>query len=112
MRLCGLFVLIEKERKGYKMTEREKLIELLDQNCGYVEEQKAETLADYLLDNGVIVPPCKAVWYIVNRNTEFECVMSANIENLPLYIIKNLDKYEYYECKEEAEKALKEREEK
>lgn len=41
------------------MTERERLIELLDQNCGYSEEQKAETLADYLLANGVIVPPCK-----------------------------------------------------
>lgn len=41
------------------MSEREKLIELLDQNCGYVEEQKAETLADYLLENGVIVPPVK-----------------------------------------------------
>ena len=29
-------------------------------NCakGYVS---AETIADYLLDNGVIVPPCKAV---------------------------------------------------
>lgn len=38
---------------------RERLIELLDQNCGYVQEQKAETLADYLLENGVIVPPCK-----------------------------------------------------
>lgn len=29
------------------MSERERLIKLLDQNCGYVEEQKAEMLADY-----------------------------------------------------------------
>ena len=36
--------------------EKKRLIELLDQNCGYVEEQKAGELADYLLDNGVIVP--------------------------------------------------------
>lgn len=41
------------------MSEKERLIELLDQNCGYVEEQKAEMLADYLLENGVIVPPVK-----------------------------------------------------
>lgn len=39
--------------------ERERLIKLLDQNCGYVEEQKAEMLADYLLENGVIVLPRK-----------------------------------------------------
>lgn len=38
---------------------RNRLIELLDNNCGYCDEQKAETLADHLLANGVIVPPCK-----------------------------------------------------
>ena len=38
---------------------RERLIELLDQNCGYVEEQKAEQLADYLIENGVIQIPVK-----------------------------------------------------
>lgn len=41
------------------MTERERLIDLLNQDCGYVEEQPAEKLADYLLENGVIVLPCK-----------------------------------------------------
>lgn len=49
------------------MSERERLIKLLDQNCGYVEEQKAEMLADYLLENGVVVLPCKIndhVWFI------------------------------------------------
>lgn len=35
------------------MTERERLIELID-GCG-----RLERLADYLLANGVIVPPCK-----------------------------------------------------
>lgn len=95
------------------MTERKRLTKLLkeafilaDDNYGM---PNVSQVTNYLFKNGVIIPPCKVVWYIVNRNTEFECVMSANIENLPLYIIKNLDKYEYYECKEEAEKALKER---
>lgn len=38
------------------MSERDRLIELLDTNCGYVDEVKAEELADHLLENGVIVP--------------------------------------------------------
>lgn len=37
------------------MTDREKLIELLDQNFGYVSEQPAEKLADHLISNGVVV---------------------------------------------------------
>lgn len=36
-------------------TMRERLIELLDQNCGYVSVQPAERLADYLLSHGVVV---------------------------------------------------------
>lgn len=54
------------------MTERERLVELLkndncpspficDANCKYVNSENctAERMADYLLENGVIVPPCK-----------------------------------------------------
>lgn len=41
------------------MEQRENLIELLDQNCGYVEEQTAENLADHLIANGVVVLPCR-----------------------------------------------------
>lgn len=33
--------------------DRNRLIELLDMNCGYVEEMSAEALADYLISNGV-----------------------------------------------------------
>ena len=51
------------------MTDRERLIELLMQgdiaaakqgvfNCCMCRRE-AETIADYLLENGVIVPPCK-----------------------------------------------------
>lgn len=35
------------------MTEKEKLIELLDRNFGYTEEERAEVVADRLLDAGV-----------------------------------------------------------
>ena len=43
------------------MTERERLIELLNKSCeerGWLMNG-AGTIADYLLANGVIVPPCK-----------------------------------------------------
>lgn len=33
--------------------DRNRLIELLDMNFGYVEEMSAEALADYLISNGV-----------------------------------------------------------
>ena len=37
-------------------TDREKLIELLDTNCGYVDEMKADELADYLISKGATIP--------------------------------------------------------
>ena len=37
------------------MNVRRKLIELLDTNCGYVDEVEAEVLADYLIANGATV---------------------------------------------------------
>ena len=42
------------------MTERERLAEMiLDANIQPQGESWSETIADYLLDRGVIVPPCK-----------------------------------------------------
>lgn len=37
---------------------KDRLIELIDGNPAYVSN--SELLAEYLIDNGVIVPPCKA----------------------------------------------------
>lgn len=50
------------------MSEREKLIELLE-NWGNKENDgvRAESIADYLLENGIVVLPCKIndhVWFI------------------------------------------------
>ena len=56
---------------------RDRLIELLDWNFGWIEAEASE-VADYLLENGVIVPPCKIgdkVYMLVTRKThsfEFE----------------------------------------
>lgn len=41
------------------MTEREKLIELIQNAVGGCARHWAEVIADHLLSNGVIVPPCK-----------------------------------------------------
>ena len=55
------------------MTKRERLIELLSTKI-YPREgaDPAEVLADYLLDNSVIVPPCKVgdVVYVLNRQNK------------------------------------------
>lgn len=56
------------------MTERERLAELiLDANAQPPGESWPETLADYLLEHGVIVPPCKVrdtVWMVRNLQIE------------------------------------------
>ena len=68
------------------MTERESLIQLLQSShCvelwnhntdDFIEPNPIEKLADYLLANGVIVPPCKVgdVVYAVSLNTETNIV--------------------------------------
>lgn len=61
------------------MTERERLIELLNHKydhfcdqCGVNKDSHyTESLADYLLENGVIVPPCKVgdvVYFLLEDN--------------------------------------------
>ena len=67
------------------MTDREKLIELILQgeneadkkgiaNCQMYNLEKAKILAEYLLANGVIVPPCKVgdTVYYINRSYHIE----------------------------------------
>lgn len=54
------------------MTERDRLIELLNADMSGCDGDYAEELADYLIANGVIVPPCKVydtVWAIENPLT-------------------------------------------
>ena len=40
-------------------SDRDRLIELLIDSSRYIDEQRGEVIADYLLANGIIVPPCK-----------------------------------------------------
>ena len=77
------------------MSERERLIELLKQNCHCKDEDCSNCNrngicfthreADYLLENGVVVLPVKVggiVWVIYNK-----CVMPANV--LAVYVDKS-----------------------
>lgn len=59
------------------MTEREKLIELLNVAVGDCDLTNYEVMlvADYLLSNGVIVPPCKVrdKVYVIRQNKVKQC---------------------------------------
>ena len=57
------------------MTDRERLIDLIvsaDIRCFGSDKPYAEVYADYLLENGVIVPPCKV------GDTVYKCVFSRD----------------------------------
>ena len=51
------------------MDVREKLVELLDTNCGYVDEVEAAVLADYLIANGVTVQE-RAYWQYIEDDVD------------------------------------------
>lgn len=124
------------------MTERERLIELLrnqnchspmlcDKNCKYahLESCYEDRTADWLLANGVIVPPCKVgdITYIfdyeVNNHLESKLrgiapsiVEAVVIEDEGVWVENEHAKYHItsfgdiiFLTREDAEKALKER---
>jgi uncharacterized protein YqgQ len=118
------------------MTDRERLIELMRKQFTELYKdgdwnfnEMLVGVADYLLENGVIVPPCKVgdiVYYIFEGEIRELTVISLsytfseNIKHFNLhttnyrgavlsYEIKNIVKTVFL-TKEEAEKALKERE--
>ena len=116
------------------MTERERLIELLMQgdiaaakqgvfNCCMCKRE-AEILADYLLENGVIVPPCKVgdIVYIFERGSYIIPICGQGKPHWEIKIEKCSFKYwlldnhkfgvNMFFTREEAEKALEESEQK
>jgi hypothetical protein len=88
---------------------RDRLIELLfPAIADLIENLKGvEDFADYLLESDVIVPPCDTVWFIVDKNTKYAMAMPRQTDELPLYMLRDLNKYGYYKTKEEAEQVLK-----
>ena len=112
------------------MTERERLIELLKNNCSCINEDckkcgcgdKCFTYreADYLLENGVIVPPCKVgdkVYYITyGRIFKSKCnAITQQEKSLYIHLYDydgdnaSISADRVFLTKEEAEKALKAR---
>ena len=113
------------------MTDRDRLIELIRQsgcvsvwdyyNDDFVEPDPIETLADYLLSNGVIVQPCKVgqiVWLVRDGKIEETTVEKIVLKDGGLYLkllcnsfyettCRNIGKTVFL-TKEEAEAKLKE----
>ena len=54
------------------MNSRDRLIELIQSAAGGCARHLAEKIADYLIANGVIVPPCKVgdLVYVVRRKSK------------------------------------------
>lgn len=123
---------IRKERE--RVTDRERLIELMIEAKRTDPETGSftEYLADYLLEHGVIVPPCKVgdtVWLIenvFNGEKVTQVIAHRMIEGIrgnqlnPIWLVSK-DPYELrfhptdfgktvFLTREEAEQALKERE--
>ena len=110
------------------MTDRDRLIELYNNFIYWRGSWDAEELADYLLSNGVIVPPCKVgdkVYWInyVTKAIETDIVFAIHQYENGLSITTDtigrkttctygLNRFLeiMYFTKKEAKKALKERE--
>lgn len=97
-----------------RIDELKRLKELIGQGLRTMPPSDTESpkqrLANYLLDNGVVVLPCDKVYYIVDRNSPNNAIVaSKNIEELTIYEIKNLIHYGYYLNEWEAEEAMKQR---
>lgn len=116
------------------MTERERLIELLKNNCSCINEDCKKCgcgdkcfiyrEADYLLDNDVIVPPCKVgdtVYYVCRGRIEQLKIRNINysFRDREYYVYLENDSgsamhidyhqligYKLFHTLEEAEKAL------
>ena len=117
------------------MTERERLIKLiyealLDMSGKHIGDPAArcESIADYLLDHGIIVPPCKVgdtVWMVRNLQIERWKVVSIEktasnmtlgikfiargVRGTPISISTSYIGEIYFLTREEAETALAER---
>ena len=63
------------------MDVREKLVELLDTNCGYVDEVEAEVLADYLIANGVTAQEWISVKEPPKERGEYLCYFKYEPES-------------------------------
>ena len=105
---------------------RERLIELIQTSVGGCARHCAEVIADYLLENGVVVPPCKVgtrvysialgkvyEWDICSYTVDLEGISFINLAFMEgnnlysnTYSIEDIGKTVFL-SREEAERALK-----
>ena len=84
------------------MSERERLIELL-KDGGVRDFPYVNALADHLLANGVIVPPCKVGDTVYAYCADFGVVLPYFIENLSIGFMGKEQNYFSYEANCHAE---------
>ena len=103
---------------------RDRLIELIQNAVGGCAEYWAKTIADHLIANGVIVPPCKVgdtLYYLdrYSKSVETDTVKFFTITKngcKPILTRHNIKFWEMYEwgktvflTREDAERALEEK---
>ena len=77
---------------------RDRLAGLLVDSSRYIDEQRSEVIADYLIENGVIVPPCK-VGDTVYAYCEYFGVLKYNIGNFHIgFMGKNEENYLHWDA--------------
>ncbi len=90
---------------------KERLVELVknahDEQKYLTSDKSINAIADYLLENDVIVPPDE-LYSIVDKGTIYATISKAMVDWLPLYVIKEPEKYGYYKTREQAQAKLKE----
>lgn len=86
---------------------RDRLIEIMQKwGSENTDSFPFESVADYLIANGVIVPP-KVVYFIVDKGTPHAFVTGKHSDFLKIYEVKDLKKNGYFLTREEAERALR-----
>lgn len=108
--------------EDYKEKQRARLIELLSNSGFTADTETFEDLADYLIENGAVLPPCKVgdiIYYSGNgivqeMNIEFITITEIGFEYGLVFGDKTVTIYAnwvgkelLHYTKEEAEKALK-----
>jgi hypothetical protein len=103
---------------------RDRLIELIGYNGSVLTRNDFEDLADYLLENGVIVPPCKVgdvVYGVFEDDVIEDEIILIELTKSAIYLSTCTERYMWvngylysemldqklYITKEEAEQALK-----
>lgn len=108
------------------MTQKERLVKLLLAQLFVFSAIDCEKLADYLLKNGVIVPPCKVgdkIYFIYPKQYQSDTIqegvvtqfaLAAKFEQImfpgeSVFLFEEIGE-KLFPAREEAEQALKERE--